>query len=87
MLEELQCPLCGGPMVSRKNNRTGQRFWGCKKYPECHGTRNTDGEFVPARTAREDVDESGPPSQRARDNDRRRWRHEGGTGQGHNTTD
>lgn len=31
-------------MVSRKNSQTGQRFWGCEDFPECRGTRNTDGE-------------------------------------------
>lgn len=39
--EEVLCPDCNGPMVSR----TGQYgvFWGCKKYPECKGTRDSQG--------------------------------------------
>jgi len=41
-IEDLKCPDCGGPMVSRKNHKTGQRFWGCADYPECTGTRNTE---------------------------------------------
>jgi len=30
-------------MVSRSNGQTGQRFWGCKAFPKCKGTRDTDG--------------------------------------------
>lgn len=35
------CPDCGGEMVSRK----GQFgiFWGCLKYPNCRGTRDSQG--------------------------------------------
>ena len=67
MIEETRCPECGGKMTSRKNNRTGQRFWGCDDFPKCRGTRNTDGE-----SPREAFDNL--PSDRARDNDRSRWR-------------
>ena len=42
-VKNLECPDCGGPMVSRKNKSTGQRFWGCASFPECKGTRDTDG--------------------------------------------
>lgn len=67
----LTCPDCGGPMTSRKNGATGERFWGCVDYPSCRGTRAGDG-----------VDEVGPrestsnelPSERARRNDQKRWR-------------
>jgi hypothetical protein len=31
------CPRCGGVMVERTNRRTGQRFLGCKRYPQCEG--------------------------------------------------
>jgi ssDNA-binding Zn-finger/Zn-ribbon topoisomerase 1 len=41
--ENVACPACGGSMVSRKNHRDGRRFWGCANYPECRGTRDTDG--------------------------------------------
>jgi ssDNA-binding Zn-finger/Zn-ribbon topoisomerase 1 len=36
------CPDCNGEMVSR----TGKYgvFWGCKKFPECKGTRDSNGE-------------------------------------------
>lgn len=44
MIENLKCPECDGPMTSRKNSTTGQRFWGCNRYPKCRGTRDTDGE-------------------------------------------
>lgn len=74
---DVKCPTCGGPMTSRKHGATGQRFWGCNAYPSCRGTRNTDGEAP--RRLREDVeipDASADdlPSDRARRNDRARWR-------------
>lgn len=37
------CPDCGGPMESRINRQNQRRFWGCKNYPNCKGTRDTDG--------------------------------------------
>lgn len=55
--DNLKCPDCGGPMVSRlakRNNHdmVGQRFWGCAKFPQCRGTRNTDGESRAERRPR-----------------------------------
>jgi len=41
--ENVRCPECDGAMVSRKNARNGQCFWGCAMYPLCKGTRDTDG--------------------------------------------
>lgn len=40
-LENVKCPDCGGDMVSRK----GQYgiFWGCKAFPKCKGTRDSNG--------------------------------------------
>ena len=75
-IEETKCPVCDGPMQSRVNRATGQRFWGCKRYPVCKGTRNTDGE---ARNSsyRDELDGEGDsfaPSERARNNDRQRWK-------------
>jgi four helix bundle suffix protein len=35
------CPQCGEVMALRTAKtgpRTGQQFWGCTRYPECHGT-------------------------------------------------
>lgn len=39
--EDVKCPECEGPMVER----TGKygTFWGCKKYPSCTGTRDSQG--------------------------------------------
>jgi len=37
-----ECPRCGAEMVIREARRganSGQRFWGCPKYPQCRGTR------------------------------------------------
>jgi ssDNA-binding Zn-finger/Zn-ribbon topoisomerase 1 len=75
VIENVKCPLCEGPMTSRSNRATGQRFWGCNDYPKCKGTLNTDGEFVPRRSVVPDEpDRDGLPSERQRDNDRARWR-------------
>ena len=76
MYENVKCPTCLGPMTSRKNQATGQRFWGCNAYPRCRGTRNTDGEVSYGVRA---VENSAPdpdsdlPSDRQRANDRRRF--------------
>jgi ssDNA-binding Zn-finger/Zn-ribbon topoisomerase 1 len=67
-MKETLCPECGGPMVSRANKSTGQRFWGCADYPKCTGTRDTDGESAAERRGEL------PPSERLRENDRQRWR-------------
>ena len=34
------CPLCGGPLVLRRNRRDGSPFWGCRRFPSCRGTRD-----------------------------------------------
>lgn len=52
--ENVACPVCRGPMVSRQHGKTGQRFWGCAAYPQCKGTRNTDGESQDERHQRRD---------------------------------
>jgi len=39
------CPKCGSPMVvrvARKGSRAGQKFWGCKGYPNCRFTKPFD---------------------------------------------
>lgn len=33
------CPKCSSPMQLRTSGKTGQRFWGCGRYPECRTTR------------------------------------------------
>ncbi len=40
------CPRCGKPMVlrtARVGPNEGSKFWGCSGYPECSGTRRSDG--------------------------------------------
>jgi len=40
------CPLCGKPMTlrtARKGPHAGSQFLGCSGYPECRGTRSSDG--------------------------------------------
>lgn len=39
--DEIKCPVCSGDMISR----TGKFgvFWGCKAFPECKGTRDSEG--------------------------------------------
>lgn len=39
--ENVKCPECDGPMVSRKG-KFGI-FWGCKSFPACKGTRDSMG--------------------------------------------
>lgn len=39
------CPLCGKPMVRRmakKGINSGNEFWSCSAYPDCHGTRKIE---------------------------------------------
>lgn len=33
------CPLCHSPMVKRYSRESGQMFFGCSRFPDCHGTR------------------------------------------------
>jgi len=71
--ENVTCPDCNGPMVSRKSQHGV--FWGCKNYPNCKGTRNSMGD---ARTRFEgDTDDrradDNMPSQRWVGRDKRRW--------------
>lgn len=33
------CPKCGSPMKQRKS-KSGNKFWGCSRYPKCRGTKN-----------------------------------------------
>ena len=41
--DTLVCPECGADMALRTNKSNGNKFWGCKKYPNCRGTRDEDG--------------------------------------------
>lgn len=76
--ENVTCPNCDGPMTPRTSQHG--KFWGCKAYPKCKGTRNADGD---ARDRRSDegagyrpglMSEDAAPSDRQRGNDRSRWR-------------
>lgn len=72
MIENLKCPDCDGPMTPRTSQHG--KFWGCKAYPKCRGTRNVAVE-PPNRVYRPDEsdEDRGLPSDRQRNNDRRRW--------------
>lgn len=35
------CPKCGAAMIERSNRASGEKLWGCPKYPACRGTRPT----------------------------------------------
>lgn len=37
--ENVACPRCGNSMVERTNKRTGERFFGCVRFPTCRGVR------------------------------------------------
>jgi DNA topoisomerase-1 len=70
--QNVECPDCGGEMTPRTSAHG--KFWGCKAYPKCKGTRNSDG--IARRTIdRQDErqDEARLPSERWAGNDRRRW--------------
>lgn len=71
--ENVRCPECDGPMVSRKSAHGV--FWGCANYPKCRGTRNSMGDarnrFESEIDHRRSDDEM--PSQRWADRDKRRW--------------
>ena len=73
--ENVTCPLCGGQMVPRTSAHG--KFWGCRAFPKCWGTRNSEGEVgrqsLESGTLPTERDER-LPSERARAEDRRRWR-------------
>jgi len=50
--EEWKCPECGGKMISRKGQYG--TFWGCAKYPDCRGTRDSMGRSKEERQAEKD---------------------------------
>lgn len=69
--ENVKCPDCDGPMVARTSAHG--KFWGCKAYPKCRGTRNSLGDAPRRSDAEADGSESVLPSQQRRERDRRRW--------------
>ncbi len=40
VVEDPDCPRCGGWMLRRMNSKTGEGFWGCMSWPQCNGTLN-----------------------------------------------
>ncbi len=65
--QSIQCPECGSKMIRRTNRKEGTEFYGCSLYPECKGTR-------PITVDRMDDLDDRMPSDKARRNDRQRWR-------------
>lgn len=41
--DTLACPDCQGDMALRTNSTNGQKFYGCRKFPKCRGTRDENG--------------------------------------------
>jgi len=57
-IQETVCPDCGAPMVSRQRkprpdelDQQPRRFWGCSRYPNCKGTRDSEGRSQRERDA------------------------------------
>lgn len=69
--ENVKCPDCEGPMVARTSAHG--KFWGCKAYPKCGGTRNSLGEAPKRFDSDTDSRDEAMPSERWADRDRRRW--------------
>ena len=45
----MDCPLCSSSMklrTARQGRNAGKQFWGCSRYPACHGTRPANVETV-----------------------------------------
>ncbi len=57
--QNVTCPICGGSMKSRMSKRGA--FWGCARYPDCHGTRNVEGQSRTDREARQFEEDSMAP--------------------------
>lgn len=56
-IENLKCPKCEGPMVPRTSKHG--KFWGCKAYPKCRGTRDSMGEAPAILMDKDNDDEEG----------------------------
>lgn len=57
VIENLKCPDCDGMMVPRSGPYG--KFWGCKRYPSCKGTRDSEGLSKAERAANKGQDEDG----------------------------
>ena len=71
--ERIKCPDCDGPMVSRANRQTGERFWGCKSFPQCKGTRDSMGRSKAERDLEREEDDLNAENELAADNDKFRF--------------
>lgn len=78
-IEDVKCPDCNGEMISRKSQYG--TFWGCKAYPKCKGTRDSNGMSRAEREAakaenEKSFDDTGNdmPSNLQKENDRYRFR-------------
>lgn len=45
-MADILCPSCHNVMKERKNNRTGESFLGCSKYPACKATKKITPEVA-----------------------------------------
>lgn len=40
MMSNPSCPKCSGPMIERIRKADQKPFWGCRRFPDCKGTRD-----------------------------------------------
>jgi len=64
--QNLKCPECSGEMISRRNRNDGARFWGCKQFPDCKGTRDVNGNSKYDLDNREEDDREDEPKWKRR---------------------
>ena len=63
--KNLLCPSCGNESMVPRTSAKG-KFWGCKYYPNCTGTRDINGESKFDRELREEDDAQREPEERYR---------------------
>ena len=51
--QNLKCPDCQGEMLPRSSQYG--KFWGCKAYPRCKGTRDSEGMSKAERAAQKTI--------------------------------
>ena len=47
-----KCPKCNSQMLERYNKSSGEMFYGCSRFPDCRGTRQSDGTVKNANVMR-----------------------------------
>lgn len=65
-IQDVECPECGSKMIARANRVTGEKFWGCKNYPDCRGTRDSEGKSKEDRKREKDNTPPEPSDERFR---------------------